>query len=188
MKRSLFVLLIVSTIVIVPAQGSWACTCEPATPRVRAGWADVIFTGTATELDPDPSRSPVITYWTTFDVMTVYKGALGPLAAVETGGHGASCGVRFTEGERYTVFARAQDDGLDTNLCMGTTKGEIEAGAYGLTAKPPISDETRFAPAGKSHFWLWTLVAVGAVLLVGVSAAILWRHRLVPDGESRADL
>src|SRR5919106_1304470 len=156
MKRSVFALLIVSAIVTVPAQPAWACTCAPATPPVKAGWADVIFTGLATELDPDPSKgAPVFTYWTTFEVTTTYKGDVGPVAAVETGGHGSSCGVRFTEGERYTVFARAQEDGLDTDLCSGTSKGEIDSGAYGLTARPPIPGETRFAPERESSLWLW---------------------------------
>jgi hypothetical protein len=182
MKRSVFALFIVGTIVTVPAQPAWACTCTPATPPVKAGWADVIFTGLATELDPDPSKgAPVFTYWTTFEVTATYKGDVGPVAAVETGGHGASCGVRFTEGERYTVFARAQEDGLDTDICSGTSKGEIDPGAYGLTARPPIPGETRFAPEGESPSWLWTFVAVGGVLLFGVVLAIRWRRRLLTD-------
>jgi hypothetical protein len=185
MKRSVFALLIVSTIVTVPTQPAWACTCAPATPPVKAGWADVIFTGLATELDPDPSKgAPVFTYWTTFEVTTKYKGDVGPVAAVGTGGHGSSCGVRFTKGERYTVFARAQEDGLDTDICSGTSKGEIDPAACGLTARPPIPGETRFAPEGESPFRLWTFVAVGGVLLLGVVLAIRWRRRLTDRGPS----
>lgn len=60
----------------------------------------MIFTGIATDPDPDVG---VTTYWTSFAVEVVYKGTLGPEAAVETMGFSAGdCGIFFKEGERYT--------------------------------------------------------------------------------------
>lgn len=136
----------------------------------------------------NPHRPRRHTYWTGFEVEIVYKGTLGPRAAVETVGDSASsCGIVFKEGKRYTVFARAQEDGLDTNICMGTTDGSIESRSYGLTAKPISSGETRFAPEGGIAWWLWMGIALGSVLLLGAGIAILGRHRSRVRGAGRFD-
>lgn len=178
----MFVFILASATVMLPSQPSWACSCVQATPNEHRARADVIFTGTAT--DPD-SHEGVHTYWTSFDVEVVYKGVLGATAAVETVGDSAgSCGIVFKEGERYTVFARAQEDGLDTNICMGTTDGPIQSRLYGHTAKLISAGETRFAPEGGTSWWLWIGLALGTVLLLGAGVGILGRQRsrsLEPD-------
>lgn len=174
MKRSVLIFIVMSATVILPAQPSWACSCVQSTPNEHAARADVIFTGTAT----DPGSRAGLTYWTSFDVEVAYKGALGPTAAVETAsGSAGDCGIVFQEGERYTVFARAQEDGLDTNICMGTSDGPIQSRHYGLTAKPILGRETRFAPEGGTPWWLWIGLALGAVLLLGAGVGILGRRR-----------
>jgi hypothetical protein len=173
MKRSMVVLMVVSATFMLPSQPSWAGSCVQATPKEHAAEADVIFTGTAT--DPE-SNVGVVTYWTSFEVEIVYKGTLGPEAAVETGGGGASAGIDFIRGERYTVFARAQEDGLDTNSCMGTAGGQIEPRLYGLTPRPISADETRFAPEDGTPWWLWIGVALGSILLLGAGVGILGRR------------
>lgn len=185
MKRSILVFIVVSATLTLPSQPSWACSCVQSTPNELAAGADVIFTGTAT--DPD-SQEGVHTYWTSFDVEVAYKGTLGPTAAVETVGDSAGdCGIVFKEGELYTVFARAQDDGLDTNICMGTTDGPIQSRTYGLTAKPISAGETRFAPEGGNPRWLWIGLALGTVLLLGAGVGILGRQRSRSLGPHRLD-
>jgi hypothetical protein len=173
MKRSVLMLIVMSATVILPAKSSWACSCVQSTPKEHAARADVIFTGTAT--DPDLQEG---VYWTSFDVEILYKGTLGPTAAVETVGDAAgSCGIVFKEGQRYTVFARAQEDGLDTNICMGTTDQPIDYGSYSLAPRPISSGETRFAPEPKTDWFLWLGLIGGALVLYGLGFAILERRR-----------
>ena len=173
MKRAIVVFLVLGASVILPSPPSWACTCVPSTREELGRDADVVFTGIAT----DAGDEGAFTYWTSFNVGIVYRGRLGPTVAVETAGSGSSCWVRFLEGHIYTVFARAQEDGLDTNICQGTAKGQIEPGRYGLVPKPVMPGETSFATENEIPWTQWLLFLGGAHVLYGVLFPIVERGR-----------
>lgn len=181
MKRAIVVLIVLGASVIFRSTPSWACTCANLTPAELGRDADVIFTGIAT--DPEPNAA--FTYWTSFKVGIVYKGRLGPTAAVETSGSESSCGIGFLQGHVYTVFARAQEDGLDTNICQGTAEGEIEPGRYGLVPKLVMPGETRFAPENDIPWTQWLVFVGGALVLYGVLFAIVERGRSRGPGNRR---
>jgi hypothetical protein len=181
MKRAIVVFVVLGASVILPSPPSWACTCAPLTREELGRHADVVFTGLAT----DAGHEGPFTYWTSFKVGIVYKGRLGPTAAVETSGSGSSCGVGFLEGHVYTVFARAQEDGLDTNRCQGTAEGQIEPGRYGLALKPVMPGETRFAPQNEIPWTQWLVFVGGALVLYGLLFAIVERGRSRGPGSRR---
>lgn len=88
--------------------------------------ADVAVAGTVTgDTGPSGGADPR-TY--TLRVDTVLRGDAGQTLEVRTAGSSAACGVEFTRGKRYLVFASRDDGGvLSTSLASGDR--ELAAGA-----------------------------------------------------------
>jgi len=158
-----------------------ACSCVAGTLAETAARADLIFTGTVQHVrvshpgaplqfsSNDPVRADML-------VDTVYRGEVPAQVTVGTVASGASCGFAFQPGQRYTVFARLQDDGLTTGLCSGNVRGPIDPAIYGLTAGvSPLP----VAQVQEGQGWpaLWLLLgAVAAVVLGGALGLVIWRR------------
>jgi len=157
-----------------PAGTAYACDCAIAAPEDYLARADLAFEGTvATVAIPpsmpgrDPSLDPVAV---TFAVETVVKWTAGGSAeevTVSTANNSAACGVAFSPGERWRIYATlVPGGGLETGSCSGD-----ELLGHGI-----IPERT---PAGPP---VTLLVAVGVTLaLVGFSA---WAFTRRPRGES----
>lgn len=110
------------------ARGVSACSCFGDTPKQLARNADVVFTGIVERVTEIRKRLV-----TRFEIRVVYKGPLRRHMDVGSGSHEETCGVRFDEGMKYTVFAQRADDGdLGTTLCDGNKRGRIRHARYGL--------------------------------------------------------
>ena len=128
----------------VVASPCWACSCAATTDaradrEAKAERADLIFTGVATSqrvVDPSPNDDYTgdETVLTRFRVGRTYKGHPGRWVTVGSASNGAACGYDFDEGSRYTVFARGDGDGYETDLCSGTKRGRIKPERYGLAS------------------------------------------------------
>ncbi len=107
-------------------------------------------------------------------VEKVYKGDVPASIDVSTSGSGASCGFDFQQGQRYTVFARATEGKLSTNLCSGNVQGSIQPIQYGLLDGGP-------PPAGRSGISEETVqylgLAAGLVLLAAILGGIWLTER-----------
>lgn len=127
MNRLLLSLCLASSLLpLVPTSAS-ACSCAPATPEQYAKWADVVFTGVARDVTEAGMELATV-----FRVRVVYKGHASRVSEVHSGAHEESCGFRFREGTKYTVFADRGQGELSTNLCSGTKRGRIRHARYGL--------------------------------------------------------
>lgn len=119
----------VGLVALSPA-ASYACSCATADPEAYADWADVVFTGTLTDIEPPVphevmSSADPNTF--TFDVDQVFEGAVAPVAEVESAMSGASCGLEgMKTGRDYVVFATHHQDTLITGLCSGTGPVDLE--------------------------------------------------------------
>ncbi len=155
------VLGLAAAVVILTASGpAWACTCVSLTKPQLATRAQVIFTGKATSVAM--SGSMLVT---TFLVQTGYKGEVPAELTITSGAKGATCGYRFEQGARYTVFAVRSGGHLTTSLCSGTTVGDIEPAGYGLVPKAVSSGSPLFT------------IVIGAVLVGAAVWAFLRRRR-----------
>jgi hypothetical protein len=153
--------------------GAWACSCIGAPSNARSfESADVVFIGTVVaRADPNTgttqSAADPITW--TFRVQSVQKGAASPTQTVLSARGGATCGVLFTVGRRYQVFAERSGSHVNAFLCGGTTV--LAAGATGFRPQlaptgPP--DDSR----GVHLLFLGVSLALGGLLLRRFSRAV----------------
>lgn len=194
MIRLVFALLVASGVLVgVGAGPAFGCDCASGSVKNFVGYADVIVTGTLTEMDDPPQQEVVssmdpITY--TVDVDQTFKGDVAPQVVFTSAMSGASCGLENMQADRrYAFFLNTAGDGLDANLCGGTapTSQQLEKLIARWTGPPdtlPASAAPAAAPAettpsdrstsGSSASLPW--IVGGAVLLAGVGI-LLWAHR-----------
>jgi len=166
-KRSALLVAAVALVLSVLAPSiAMACMCMPLTKPSYAHQATLVFTGTVTGVDvhsSPPVYSSIDPVDVTFDVETVYKGAVTRTFQVVTVAGDASCGYRFIVGRRYTVFPWHVDEKLHAGLCTGTIEGAINAAEYLLPSgyepgtDPPLTGRALIVAAAV----LATFVIVG---------------------------
>jgi hypothetical protein len=110
------ILLLVSTAVLTDAARACSCARNPTAERILEG-AAAVFTGAVQQSSPvAPGRSV-----TTFTVTESFKGATAgaTVRVLHSSGSSASCGVKFSPGETYTLATHRTDSdpGLTTSLC-----------------------------------------------------------------------
>jgi hypothetical protein len=146
------------SLVVVTAGPSFACSCVMNGTAQHVEGAEVVVTGTVTEITPPPQRRVMssmdpATY--TVEVEDVHKGDAGETIAVLSPNSGASCGLEgIEEGRRYIVFAShrsmegGDEDHLWANLCGGTAPAtpdlvaEVEAATE--TPRSPDAGDTAY--------------------------------------------
>lgn len=125
-----------------------ACSCAAQTDVEYRLQADVVFAGTVTAIaDPNAGTSFSIAdpiTWT-FAVERTAKGTSQQNQQVRSARDGAGCGMFFTLGRRYVVYADRTDGTLHTSICSGTRElapGEPpfafrRVAVYGFTGSQP---------------------------------------------------
>ncbi|WP_433220757.1 hypothetical protein [Microtetraspora malaysiensis] len=123
-------LLIIGTVAFAPSTAC-ACSCALRPPSELMKGSATVFTGTVTAArragggDPLGPPPPLVF---TFRADQIYKGTPNATYEVATNADSAACGVNFTIGSRYLVFASAGKSGLFdtdpgvplyTSLCSG---------------------------------------------------------------------
>lgn len=123
-------LVLALSLVVVTGAPSFACRCAGGAVREYVDRADVVVTGTVTDVEPPPRRPVMssndpVTY--TVAVDRVYAGGAAAEVAVLSEASSASCGLEGVRaGGRYVVFAAQRTVGgepaheLWANLCGGT--------------------------------------------------------------------
>lgn len=130
MKSKFKTILAVSTFAIVITQFfvfqpnvAFACTCiESRLPIEELEKSTAVFTGKVIDIDVRrgivlSSADPVKV---TFDVSETWKGPDYKVLVVTTVRYSASCGYPFEQGEEYIVYARGEEDKLNTGICSRT--------------------------------------------------------------------
>jgi hypothetical protein len=162
MRKILILLLLAAAMVPATAGTSWACSCVPSNMQTLVDRAEVVFSGTATDVSGDRRDSSA-----TFEVADGFKGGISGEVVVHTPASAAACGVVFEPGRSYTVFADRNGSAIETNSCAGTEAGAIDLSGYGLTAQtngnaePGSSGEEASSRAN----WQWPAGAVVAILI-----------------------
>ncbi|MGI5269443.1 hypothetical protein ACQEUU_09855 [Nonomuraea sp. CA-218870] len=119
MMRVLVVLALVAGFLVAGGGTAHACKCVPREPAERLREADVVLTATATAVRVDEPMLDGGRVTATLRADRVLKGPARAEFEVVTRADGAACGFAFTEGTRYLVYARDEDEGLSTSLCSG---------------------------------------------------------------------
>lgn len=129
-----------------------ACKCVVREPAELVRDADVVFTGTVTDVRVDEPMQGGGQVTATLRADRVIKGPREAVFVVTTRADGAACGYAFGEGTRHLVHAERQDGALTTSLCSGnqvlasggtprersatTRPGEEPAGTPGAGEEP----------------------------------------------------
>lgn len=175
----LFAVAIIVTSLLSPSPAA-ACSCAPAPDPVTAlGQSAAVFSGKVLRVE-EPVRMPFsstparIGFDVTFEVQTVWKGALQSQVLVVTSGLGGGCGIPFQPGDEYLVYASYwEHSDLETNICTRTTlladaTEDLQALGTGSAPLPP-------PPSSASD---WTLPAfAGAVAVVFCVIALFLFYR-----------
>jgi len=150
---------------------AFACNCVPPRPPAAAiKSADVVFSGTVTDISVSGSFGKKVT----FDVAKTWKGINSPTISVTTQANSAACGVGYEVGTLWLVYAYGKRN-LSTNLCSRTTRlqyaGEdlkvLGIGKNALPA-PPLSNQRQSTGAWialgllAGGIALWTLISCGS--------------------------
>jgi hypothetical protein len=159
-----------------------ACSCALSSTEQHLRGADVVFTGTLTDVVP-PLLRPVMssddpaTY--RFDVHRVLKGDVHGTTDVQSAVSGASCGLEgMTVDQEYVVFATGHDE-LSANLCGGTAPArpamvERVARLAHPARSPAVGTPAADATSGSAA--TWAVVGV-AGLLAAIAAGLALRRR-----------
>ncbi|WP_178379808.1 hypothetical protein [Cryptosporangium aurantiacum] len=157
----------------------------PVTPSEAAAEAGVVFVGTARQLvgRPEEGSPEPVTY--VFTVERVLKGTVaGPTVKVSTNNGAASCGVEFTIGERYAVYAIDADGTLFVNLCGGTHR--VAAGVPPRPATPhaPAALGEPASPA-EANEELPRMPVEGVIAAVGIIGVLIVAIVLISRSRNR---
>lgn len=111
-------LFLISLCLFVMPHMAFACSCVESPMAESVKMADVIFTGRAINIDyPSMHKSK-----TTFKILAVKKGIelrrkdITVNSAIDT----FSCGMSFSEGKDYLVFASTRNGKLSVGSCTPT--------------------------------------------------------------------
>jgi hypothetical protein len=194
--RLIFVAAIGTGMLVIGGAGTaLACSCAMAGAADYVDYADVVVTGTLTNIELPPegpviSSGDPVTY--TVQVERTFKGDPQSELTFTSARDGASCGLEGMQiDRRYTFFLNAGDgDRLFGSLCSGTRPASEPFDAkLARVAGPPVeavADPTPRDPsaeaAGDGSGPLWVYAALGGVAAL-VGGADVWRRRLAhqPD-------
>jgi hypothetical protein len=128
-----------------------ACTCvRPPPPREALAEAAAVFEGKVTSISttPVPGSYPQLLE-VEFEVTQVWKGQISRKAILRTATNDAACGIPFTVGTLYLVYAHDQQQTLLASLCSRTAASAAateDLAALG-PSHPPV-DSPNPAPTG----------------------------------------
>lgn len=126
-------LLLLGLLAFVPVREAAACSCVPPPPPAEElARRDAVFAGTATRIRHFQDDN-IAMVRVRLRVERAFKGTPGRTVEVVTPRDSATCGFPFTEGQRYLVYANAEEGGgLGTSLCSRTAR--LEDATEDLTA------------------------------------------------------
>jgi len=157
-----------------------ACSCAVRSVGQELAAADVVFAGVARGIGAELAGPRVVV--ATFAVSAVYKGASEARASVSTSTDAGACGIAFSLGRTYAVFAIREAAGLSTGLCAGTT--DDLSMLNGLSSIRPAVSSGADAARSRSG-----AIAGAAALLAAVAAlatlAFLGRRRVAARAARR---
>jgi hypothetical protein len=139
----------VALLLLVPRMAE-ACACLASGPACEAVWqADAVFDGTVTTVTPSKGSREVAGRPVVVDEKKVrltvsqsWRGSAAGSVEVVTSASAAECGVDFTPGTRYLVFAHRRPGGqLATSMCSLTAPfdGRGETADYLASLSKPAA-------------------------------------------------
>jgi hypothetical protein len=189
--RLILVVLVGAGMLVFGGSGTaLACSCAMGGVDDYVGYADVVATGTLTDIEP-PADGPVISSIDpvkyTVDVERTFKGDPQPRLVFYSARFGASCGLEGMHADRrYTFFLTRGGllsrggEHLTADLCGGTRPASdgFETKVARVTG-PPIEagDPTPADPSASGPgVPLWVYAGIGGVGILAAGGVLIWRR------------
>nr|WP_062341196.1 hypothetical protein [Herbidospora sakaeratensis] len=147
-RRLLLVLALAAGTLVFSSVPAYACKCALVPVKERVANSALVFTGVATGFKAATSPTRQHTY--TFRADHSYKGKPKVTVKVVTNTESAACGVKFTRGARYLVFAGKSGGRLVTGLCSGNSAVAKGTGPLKAADLPPGVDPATIKQLGKA--------------------------------------
>jgi hypothetical protein len=178
--------LVIVVLTVTNPPPAVACSCvQPPPPQAAVGQADAVFAGSVVTIQRTGQAGAALI--AEIEVDEVWTGEVFETVTVTTAAASATCGVNFTTGTRWLVYAELDDSGgLRTHLCTRTARATqatadfdaLEDGSDplpGATARPPSAEVSGRGTPGRTRILV-------VVLLSGVAGGVLvMRHVPGPD-------
>ncbi|WP_442599893.1 hypothetical protein [Neobacillus sp. D3-1R] len=173
-----FIFLI--SIMTINPSNSFACSCaKPLGVKEEFERSKAVFYGKVMEIKDQKVNDGYIVKKVLFEVKTTWKGVSESQMIIVTGQGGGDCGVKFTQGEEYLIFANdssiyGDTDYLSTGICDLTNEyhdanKDLLLLGEGMPPTQDVNLENEFNRSGISPY-IWVLVG-GIIGLVGT---IIW--------------
>ncbi len=168
---TLVVFVFLSLLSPVFSQKAYACSCmTPGTPQEELKDVDVVFMGKVTQVEDTQQFEPQKSV--SFIVEKAWKGLSkedfnSPLQIV-TPGNSAMCGIDFTEGETYVVYAgtNSENGNLQAGLCSRTALASQATDDLAQLGDGISSDTESIPNQNKPKINTITLLIVGTAGLI----------------------
>jgi hypothetical protein len=156
---------------LIPVSRAAACSCLMGTQQEALARASVVFEGVVAAGPRDavaplaPGFGDVVFRFVVDDA--VKGGPLPERIDIATSIDGASCGAGFDIGQRWRVYASAENGVLFSGLCSGNELLAERAAIPPVSTGPPISDSTSLPPQ--------LLLAVGVACALALASTLAFR-------------
>lgn len=103
-------------------QHALCCLCEvEPSPRTARQNASAVFSGEVISITPDVTPDQFSAKRVAFRVERIWKGVYWPTVSVLTSAYDSSCGIPFSIGTRYLVYADGRIGKLSCDACSRTS-------------------------------------------------------------------
>ena len=168
-------LLLVLVIVFFKPIPTAACSCiMPPPADIALSEADAVFSGEVLEVNKSKENNGKTIV---FKVGETWKGIDSTNISIFTGNDSASCGIDFTVGKEYLVYAHTLDSTgesiLSTTLCDRTAELANAGDDLTLIGKGQIPEQTEQTPGPKNNqYYLYAGIIAAVVVLGGL---FIWK-------------
>jgi hypothetical protein len=168
----LYRLLLILFCVLASSQAVMCCSCNGLSqPKEQLESATAVFSGRVITIRPIQHSVPgnrnsfsVSGNAVLFHVNRTWKGVISPLIWVSTGNGMGDCGIKFSLGQSYLVYASStQNSGLYTGACSGTNKFE--------SVEPQISELLELGEGSPLPFMI-TLMCMLMFIMIPVGTVV----------------
>jgi hypothetical protein len=143
----------------LPGSPAYACSCAAVPLRAQLAGADAVFTARVTTVHREDDE-----LLARAKVERVYKGDPGADVALRTTSSSAACGIAFSRGARYLVFARSEGASYRTSLCNGTTDDVAVLDRAGYSGHEQLTVVAARSPAAGHPSRTAPIAAAGCAL------------------------
>ncbi|MDV6377141.1 LPXTG cell wall anchor domain-containing protein [Sporosarcina sp. GW1-11] len=152
-----------------------ACSCMmPPSADIALSVATAVFSGEVVKVEKNNKDNGKTIH---FNVREIWKGIDSATVSVFTGNDSASCGIDFTVGKEYLVYAHTMDSSgksiLSTTLCDRTAELANAADDLTLIGEGQIPDQTEQTTDSTNQYYVYAGILA---VVVGSIGLFLWKR------------